>query len=104
MNIFNPKQTSDTVYEFGSSALSHIIIQIFMLPKGEAYRCLFGFGFYIPVNSYGHVETVSSPNYTFSWASLTKPITSIFTDTFACNRQQPFLNWGKDVNDHRKNF
>ena len=29
-----------------------------------------------PVNSYGHVGTVSSPNHTFSWASLTKQLTS----------------------------
>ena len=33
--------------------------------------CLFGLWFYAPVNSYGHVETVSSPNHTFSCASLT---------------------------------
>ena len=26
--------------------------------------------FYIPVNSYGHVETVSSPNHTFSLGKL----------------------------------
>ena len=30
----------------------------------------------VPVNSYDHVETVSSPNHTFSWASLTKRLTS----------------------------
>ena len=34
---------------------------------------LFGLRFYILVNSYGLVETFSSPNHTFSWASLTKP-------------------------------
>ena len=28
------------------------------------------------VNSYGHCGTVSSPNHTFSWAGLNKPITS----------------------------
>ena len=26
--------------------------------------------FYIPVNNYGHAETVSEPNHTFSWAGL----------------------------------
>ena len=31
---------------------------------------------YIPVNSYGHVGMVSSPNQTFSWASLTNQLTS----------------------------
>ena len=34
---------------------------------------VFGLILYVPVNSYGHVGTVSSPNHTlFSWASLTK--------------------------------
>ena len=32
--------------------------------------------FCIPVNSYGHVEMISSPKHTFSWASLTKHLTS----------------------------
>ena len=32
--------------------------------------CLFGLRFYIPVNSYGHVETVSSPNHTFFLGKL----------------------------------
>ena len=31
---------------------------------------------YIPVNSYGHGGKVSSPNYTFSWSSLNKRLTS----------------------------
>ena len=34
------------------------------------------FLFYVPVNSYGHVETVSEPNHTYSWASLTKRLTN----------------------------
>ena len=38
--------------------------------------CLIGLLLYIPVNSYGHVGTVSSPNHTFSWASLNKRLTS----------------------------
>ena len=37
--------------------------------------CLFGLMFYVPVYSYGHVEIVSSPNYNFSWAGLTKQST-----------------------------
>ena len=36
----------------------------------------FGLMLYVSVNSYGHVRTVSSPNHTFSWASLTKLLTS----------------------------
>ena len=46
--------------------------------------CLFIFdlSFYIPVNSYGHAETVSSPSHTFSWASLTKQLTSTLCTYF----------------------
>ena len=40
------------------------------------YYSLFGLMLYVPVNSYGHVERVSSPNHTFSWASWTKQLTS----------------------------
>ena len=39
--------------------------------KKFAKWCLFSFRFYVPVNSYGHVETVSSTNHNFSWARLT---------------------------------
>ena len=44
------------------------------------------------VNSYGHCDTVSSPNHTFSWAGFNKRLTSNCAHTFACNWQQPFLN------------
>ena len=39
--------------------------------KGSIELCLFD-----SVNRYGHVKTVSSPNHTFAWASLTKQFTS----------------------------
>ena len=35
---------------------------------------------------------VSSPNHTFSWASLNLQFTSIRAHSFACNWLQPFLN------------
>ena len=38
--------------------------------------CFFGLMLYIPVNSYGHVRTVSSPNHTFFLASLTMGLSS----------------------------
>ena len=38
--------------------------------------CLFVCCFTPQVNSYGHCGTVSSPNHTFSWASLNKQLTS----------------------------
>ena len=42
--------------------------------------CLFVLLLYIPVNSYGHGGTVSSPNHTFSLASLNKQLTNnLFT-------------------------
>ena len=41
------------------------------IPDLYMYFCLFGLMFYIPVNSFGHVDTVNPPNHTFSWASLT---------------------------------
>ena len=47
--------------------------------------CFVWFEVYIPVNSYGHVETVSSPNCTFSWLSLTKLFTSTLCTYFDCN-------------------
>ena len=65
---------------------------IAMVLKAEIWR--FGYSLFdvllnVPINSYGHGRTVSSPNHTFSWASLNKQLTS---NTFACNWQQPFLN------------
>ena len=49
----------------------------------------FGLLLYVPVNSYGHVGTVSSPNATFSCESLTKRFTMLLrADTFVCGWQQ----------------
>ena len=48
----------------------------------DHYVCLLGLRFYIPVKVYGHVERVSSPNNTFSWASLTKQLTSTLCKYF----------------------
>ena len=42
---------------------------------GRFFVCLFCC-FTSQVNSYGHGRTVSSPNHTFSWASLNKQLTS----------------------------
>ena len=39
---------------------------------------------YVSVNIYGHFETVSTTNHTFSWASLTKRLTSNSCTYFAC--------------------
>ena len=61
--------------------------------QASRWKRLFGLKFYIPVHSYGHVETVSSSNHTFSWASLTKRLTS----TCACSLQMNFLNQRKRI-------
>ena len=58
--------------------------------------CLYGLMFYVPVNSYCHVETVCSPNQTFSWACLNKLLTSTSSTYFHLNRQQRFLNQQKE--------
>ena len=39
-------------------------------------QVLFVLLLHIQVNSYGHGGTVSSPDHTFSWASLNKQLTS----------------------------
>ena len=47
---------------------------------------LFGFWFNVPVNSYGHVETVKSPNHTFFLGKLrlsSQPV--LCAHTFPCN-------------------
>ena len=61
-----------------------IISTAILLPSADSRRvvclfvCLFGLVLYIPVNSYGHVGTVSSPNHTFfSWVRLTKQLTRV---------------------------
>ena len=67
---------------FGSIESYHVLCEL-------CYWVVVALLLYIPVNSYGHVGRVSSPNHTFfhgqAWTS-----TSIHT--FACNWHQPFLN------------
>ena len=53
---------------------------------------LFALLLYVPINSYGHCGTVSSPNHTFSWVSLNKLLTSTSCTCFACYWQQLILN------------
>ena len=40
---------------------------------------------YAPINRYAHGGTVSSPNHTFSWASLDKQLTSNSCTYFRLN-------------------
>ena len=41
-------------------------------------NCLFGLMLYVPVNSYGHVRTVSSFNHTFFLGKLEQAINQYF--------------------------
>ena len=66
---------------FTSCFYPHYISQLYHSLTGKFCNifmifCLFVLLFYIPVNSCGHGETVSSPNHIFSWASLNKWLTS----------------------------
>ena len=59
--------------KYGLFFLLKITYRIFILkmlpevPKYSEMRHVVGVRFYVPVNSYGHVEMVSSPNHTFPW-------------------------------------
>ena len=68
-----------------------------------SFVCLVWFEVLLPSLKLWSVKTISSPNHTFSWASLTKPFTSTVCTYFACNKQQPFLNQ-QEENDHRNYF
>ena len=67
--------------------------------------CLF-LCFTSQVNSYGHGGTVSSPNHTFSWASLNKQLTSTSCTYFRLLLTTTLLEWlsGKEENDCRNYF
>ena len=58
------------------------------------------------VNSYGHCGTVSSPNHTFSWAGLNKPLTSNSCTCFRLYLTTILLEWisGREENDRRNHF
>ena len=69
----DPDHTAPTVYDVSNILVDdkniHFVIMSFNL------FCLFCC-FTSQVNSYGHGGKVSSPNHTFSWASLNKQLTS----------------------------
>ena len=74
-----------------------------LAPVGNFYClfvCLFCF-FTSQVNSYGHDMTVSSPNHTFSWASLNKQLTSTWFTYFHLLLTTTLLEWfnGREEDD-----
>ena len=75
--LFKPVQTlsRDPVHVSLALCLSYV------LAPRNLFVCLFCC-FTSQVNSYGHGGTVISPNHTFSWASLTKQLTSTSCTSF----------------------
>ena len=69
------------------------------------FVCLFAC-FTSQVNSYGHGGTVSSPNHTFSWASLNKQLTSTSCTYFRLSLTTTLLGLlsGREENDRRNYF
>ena len=68
--------------------------------------CLFfGLRFYIPVNSYDHVETVSSPNHTFYLDKLDKVVLNQYFlhILLLVTDNNPSCQW-KEENDSRNYF
>ena len=57
----------------GRSCIFLTLYKLFAKTVVLCFVCLFCF-FTSQVNSYGHCGTVSSPNHTFSWASLNKQV------------------------------
>ena len=54
--------------------LPGVYLSLLKMYNGQSHTFLFGLFLYIPVNNYGHVGTISSPNPA---PSLTKQLTSI---------------------------
>ena len=79
-------------------------IRAFIACQGGKYHnrvcwpifCLFCY-FTSQVNSYGHGGTVSSPNHTFSWASLNKQLTRVVLDSYCslCSEYSQKMMWIK---------
>ena len=87
---------------FRSNASLHTLMK--SLQSKRLIISLFDLIHYVSVNSYGHVEMVSSSNHTFSWTSLTKWLTSTSCTYFVYNWQHPFLNQQKEENGGRNYF
>ena len=68
------------------------------------FVCLLGLMLYVPVNSYGHVGMVSSPNHTFFLGKLQLAVIQYFVHTLWLVTQQPFLNQWERENDRRNYF
>ena len=68
---------SSANYYFQQQSLNYM----YMMKHQIMFFCLFCC-FTSQVTSYGHCGTVSSPNHTFSWASLNKQLTSTLCTYF----------------------
>ena len=70
----NNKGADQAVY------MHRLVCSFVVCVQQSVFFCLM---LYVSVNSYGHAETVSSPNHNFSWASLNKRLTSTLC-TYLC--------------------
>ena len=68
------KHISTSLSKFSGKMLCVVAVCNIFMTTGINLVCLFCC-FTSQVNSYGHGGTVSSPNHTFSWASLNKQLT-----------------------------
>ena len=58
------------IHILGTGHMNHFMIFRYLIHVCKYILCSFGLMLFVIVNSYGHVETVSSPNPTFSWESF----------------------------------
>ena len=75
------------------------------IAQDTTFVCLFCC-FTSQVNIYGHGGTVSSPNHTFSWASLKKQLKSTLCTYFCLLLKKTLLEWfsGREENDRENYF
>ena len=76
----------DYYYCYVVLSADNISVVVFLTRKGGPVMYLVILGLFVclvaTVNRYGHGGTVSSPNHTFSWASLNKQLTSTLCTYF----------------------
>ena len=66
---------------------------------------LFGLLLYVPVKSYVHVETVSSPNHIFFLGILDQAVNQYFVHILSLvTGNNPYSISGREENDSRKDF
>ena len=90
--------------------LRHVILLLFkycsyLSSKQQWFELWFRLILYIPVNSYGHVQMVSSTNHTFFLSKLDLAVNKYFVHILSLITDNN-SSWtsGREVNDHRNYF